>query len=225
MGALGENLRRATSSLAPHHGMPAKPLSAEQLADAARLSQAYRDWRAVNRAAKLPASQTQVAKQLGTGQTTVSQYLLGRIPLNVRALVAFARCFDVAPAAISPTLAQTLNQWAETAERVSAAEVPQPPVDTYEVILSEALMARAEAAAHKAGRTIEQQVRYWVRLGAALDTQLSPSQAQKLMASVEAADEASFLPSQGGPRNEAPSKPPDALLVNEPALHPEHPLS
>lgn len=63
--------------------MPAKPLTPEQLQDASRLNALLKDWQARQRTAGKKASQDYVADQLGIGQSALSQYVNGKIPLNV----------------------------------------------------------------------------------------------------------------------------------------------
>lgn len=82
--------------------MPAKPLTKEQLDDAARLKAIF------ERAKESNPSVTQeyVADACGwKTQGTVSQYMNGKIPLNLSALFKFCDVFRVQPGEISPSLA------------------------------------------------------------------------------------------------------------------------
>lgn len=85
--------------------MPAKPLTPAQLEDAARL---YAEFRAAQ--ARNPSiTQESVAHDAGwKTQGAVSQYFLGKIPLNIEALLKFSNALNLAPDAISPTLAKLL---------------------------------------------------------------------------------------------------------------------
>lgn len=85
--------------------MPAKPLTTEQKADAERLYTAFRAAQVENP----DTTQESLAHEAGwKTQGAVSQYLLGKIPLNIEALLKFAKALNVAPDTISPSLAQLL---------------------------------------------------------------------------------------------------------------------
>lgn len=88
--------------------MPAKPLTTEQKEDAKRLRAIY------EKAKTNDQSMTQefVADYCGwKTQSTVNQYLNGKIPLNLTALFKFCDVFGVQPEDISPELAkQTIIQ-------------------------------------------------------------------------------------------------------------------
>ena len=85
------------------------PLSADQLADAKRLSELYkarvRESRAHEGAPAL--TQAYVGEQCGwsSPQSTVSQYLNGKVALNLDALVKLARVLEFEPAQVSQALA------------------------------------------------------------------------------------------------------------------------
>jgi phage repressor protein C with HTH and peptisase S24 domain len=86
-------------------GLKRRPLDAEQLADARRLESV---WLAFKR--KRPeATQHWVARQMGwKTQAAAHQYIAGKIPLNLDALLKFSGLFGVEPDRISPTLALKL---------------------------------------------------------------------------------------------------------------------
>lgn len=66
--------------------MPAKPLSPEQLQDAARLKAIFNE-----RKAELSLTQERLAEELGyANQSAVANYFNGKAPLNVEAAIAFA---------------------------------------------------------------------------------------------------------------------------------------
>jgi transcriptional regulator with XRE-family HTH domain len=85
--------------------MPAKPLTSEQLADANRLKAIFLQWQAGRKERDEPASQLDVVDMLGFNQSAMSQYLNGRIPLNVEAAAKFARMLGCSIADFSPSLA------------------------------------------------------------------------------------------------------------------------
>jgi hypothetical protein len=86
--------------------MPAKDLSEGQKADAARLKAAFKAWQAEQKEAGRPHSQEALADSMGFGQSALSQYLNGLIPLNGPALLKFCHYFGVKPSTISPTIAE-----------------------------------------------------------------------------------------------------------------------
>lgn len=107
--------------------MPAKELSEEQLADAARLKAAFRRWQADRRARGEPSTQDEVAEHLfGFGQSALSQYLNGTIPLNAAALLKFARVLGENAETISPTIVKDARDQAAQLLDLGA----EPPPDT-----------------------------------------------------------------------------------------------
>lgn len=96
--------------------MPAIPLTAQQLEDASRLKQRYEEWKARRKAAKEPASQEVATEMLGFNQSAVSQYLNGKIPLNVDAATKFATVFGCAVRDFSPSLADQVVKYTQAAE-------------------------------------------------------------------------------------------------------------
>jgi phage repressor protein C with HTH and peptisase S24 domain len=86
--------------------MPAKPLTEIQLADAARLRARFSAWQDEQKKAKQPSSQEAAADVLGFGQSALSQYLRGKIPLNLEALSKFAHLFGCGMADISPSISE-----------------------------------------------------------------------------------------------------------------------
>lgn len=92
------------NSHANNHAMPALPLSPEQRADAARLKAIY-----IAKKRELHLTQESLAAACGwESQGTVSQYLNGRIPLNVDAAVKFARHLGVSVSDFSESIANNL---------------------------------------------------------------------------------------------------------------------
>jgi len=80
--------------------------------DAKRLDAVYRAWRAERRESGKEASQEYAAGEIGFGQSAFSQYLKGRIPLNVAVAGKFAKLFGCRVEDFSPTLAvEMLKAW------------------------------------------------------------------------------------------------------------------
>ncbi len=89
--------------------MPALPLTTDQLADAARLKEIFGAWQKRRKEAGLPASQEDAAELLGFNQSSLSQYLNGRIPLNIDAAVTFARNLEIVVDNFSPIIAEKIR--------------------------------------------------------------------------------------------------------------------
>lgn len=98
--------------------MPAQPLTQEQLDDAARLKQRFATWQRAQRDAGLPSSQEAISEKLGFNQSSLSQYLNGRIPLNIDAATKFANLIGVAVSEFSPTLTAQIGKYSGPAEPV-----------------------------------------------------------------------------------------------------------
>lgn len=87
--------------------MPASPLSQEQLADAARLKNVWLAYKKSHPG----ASQEKLAFECGwKTQGAVTQYMNGKIPLNISALLKFSAALHASPDSISPSLAKQLQQ-------------------------------------------------------------------------------------------------------------------
>jgi transcriptional regulator with XRE-family HTH domain len=100
--------------------MPAKELSPEQKADAARLKMAFKSWQTARKTLGLPFAQDEIAEEMfGFGQSALSQYLNGLIPLNATALLKFCKALRVSPDLISPSIAENA--------RAAAREWTPPP--------------------------------------------------------------------------------------------------
>lgn len=84
--------------------MPAKVLSAEQLAEAAHLKALFKEWQAERKRNNQPWTQEAVSDEFGFGQSALSQYLGGDIPLNLSAVARFAEVLGVTPMDISPSI-------------------------------------------------------------------------------------------------------------------------
>jgi transcriptional regulator with XRE-family HTH domain len=94
--------------------MPAKPLTPEELADAARLRELFLDWQQDQKRDGKPYSQEAVVSILEFTQSAISQYLNGGIPLNVEAAYKFAGMLGKPISAFS-------QSWAEVAAKYGAA--------------------------------------------------------------------------------------------------------
>lgn len=94
--------------------MPAKPLTPEQKEDAARLKAAFRAWQDALRDKGAPVSQLEAAGRLGFGQSALSQYLNGLIPLNGPVLAKFAELMGVKAEDISPAIVAQESQRSQT---------------------------------------------------------------------------------------------------------------
>jgi transcriptional regulator with XRE-family HTH domain len=92
--------------------VPSKPIKdPTQRADAIRLKALFKDWQAERRATGLPFSQEVISESMfGFGQSALSQYLNGTIPLNADVLKKFAGVLGVPPAAISPSIVSQEQQ-------------------------------------------------------------------------------------------------------------------
>lgn len=93
------------------------PLSPEQLADAQRLMAIYKKRVAESKTrGDQPAlNQTEVGERCEwkSPQSTVSQYMNGKVALNLEALVKLAAALDFEPAEVSPTLAAGIRRTGE----------------------------------------------------------------------------------------------------------------
>ncbi|WLE58368.1 helix-turn-helix domain-containing protein [Burkholderia plantarii] len=122
--------------------MPAKTLTLAQLKDAARLRQCFQIWKHAQESAGLPSTQQYAAEQLGFGQSALSQYLRGAIPLNMRVVMKLASVFGCAPEDISPTIAAEASRIADAAarhvSRMTAEDVKTSPEPASAATPSEA---------------------------------------------------------------------------------------
>lgn len=90
------------------------PLSAEQLADAKRLHDIYKKRAKESRGdpTKPALTQAEVGERCDwkSPQSTVSQYMTGKVALNLEALVKLSEALDFEPAEVSPTLAAGIRR-------------------------------------------------------------------------------------------------------------------
>jgi len=86
--------------------LPAKDLTPEQKADARRLKAAFKAWQQYRKAQGLAYVQEVVTDGLGFGQSALSQYLNGYIPLNADALRKICTLIGVNPHSVSPKIVE-----------------------------------------------------------------------------------------------------------------------
>jgi transcriptional regulator with XRE-family HTH domain len=87
-----------------------RPLTPEEKEDALRLRKLYD-----RKASEIGTSQAQIAAEFGfANPSAVSQYLCGRIPLNLGAATKFANFFDVPLKEISPRHAEAIGSQGAT---------------------------------------------------------------------------------------------------------------
>lgn len=105
--------------------MPALPLTPEQKADAARLKQLFLGWKSAQREKGEPSSQDHFSDQVGFGQSAVSQYLNGRIPLNPAAAAKFSKALGCQISDFSESIAAAASEIGE-AVMAGAQDSPRP---------------------------------------------------------------------------------------------------
>lgn len=107
------------------------PLSDEQLADARRLHDIYKKRAKESREdpSKPPLTQTEVGERCEwrSPQSTVSQYMTGKVALNLEALVKLSQALDFEPYEVSPTLAAGIRRASSSVDHTTeAANSPIP---------------------------------------------------------------------------------------------------
>lgn len=114
-----------------------RPLTEAERADAERLKAVYKQKKAEYRLAGKRLTQESMAGELGwSGQTAVSQYMAGNIPLNLEAAAMFARFFNVSLEKISPRLANLLPNASDSEEqqgnsRLSSDDTERVPLISW----------------------------------------------------------------------------------------------
>ncbi|WP_447651013.1 XRE family transcriptional regulator [Pseudomonas abietaniphila] len=102
------------------------PLSDLQLADAERLRAIYnkRVRESKDRGDSPPLNQTEVGERCEwkSPQSTVSQYMNGKVALNLDALVKLSKALDFDPVEVSPSLASGITRVAESAPGANPAQ-------------------------------------------------------------------------------------------------------
>lgn len=117
------------------------PLNEEQLADAKRLSDIYKlRVREAKERNDPPLNQMEVGERCGwnSPQSTVSQYMTGKVALNLDALVKLSKALDFEPYEVSPTLASGIRRTApnqlKSDPHIKASDTPLPAGDDVEGI-------------------------------------------------------------------------------------------
>lgn len=89
---------------------PRRDLTAEETDDAKRLAEVFKQKKRERNAQGIKMTQETLAHACGWGgQSAISQYTNGRIPLNLEALVKLSSALEVDPEAISPSLSRKLR--------------------------------------------------------------------------------------------------------------------
>ena len=109
--------------------MAANPLTEEQLQEAARLKRLFMEWQDAptkNRGKRRP--QSDALEDLGFNQSALSQYLSGKIPLNLPAALKFASLLSCSLQDFSPLMADKLAKFSAVAEQAAdVSEKKSPP--------------------------------------------------------------------------------------------------
>lgn len=101
-----------------------RELTPEEINDAKRLAEIFRKRKAELKAQGESMTQESLAHDCGwRGQSAISQYTNGRIPLNLDALSKLSNALKVPPGDISPRLAARLPKPSSNAAELSAASV------------------------------------------------------------------------------------------------------
>lgn len=129
--------------------MPAKPLTPEQKADAAELMKLFKEKAAEEKAGRL--TQATLADDLGyTTQSAVSQYLNGKVPLNIDASIKFATRFGCRVSDFSPSIQKEIDRIAQFATKTGGAneenKTSQPEREPQKALSKRSLIERYDAA-------------------------------------------------------------------------------
>lgn len=130
--------------------MPAKPLTPEQKADAAELMKLFKEKAAEEKAGRL--TQATLADDLGyTTQSAVSQYLNGKVPLNIDASIKFATRFGCRVSDFSPSIQQEIDRIAQFATKAGDTHgqdepLPQKEREPQKALSKRSLIERYDAA-------------------------------------------------------------------------------
>ncbi|MFW3895922.1 helix-turn-helix domain-containing protein [Pseudomonas bharatica] len=134
--------------------------------EAARLQAAYKARKSEDRS----LNQEKVAEACGwAGQSAVSQYMTGKIALNLPALLSLSRVLRVPPEAISPRLAETLDTTANSS-MLSAALGKGLHVNATEIGPAGRLLpvigyVQVDAFSEANGDFSAEEVKEWVEAG------------------------------------------------------------
>jgi predicted transcriptional regulator len=145
--------------------MPAKPLTPEQRADAKRLKAAFVAFQGRMREKGEPVTQETVAEALKFGQSAVSQYLNGGIPLNADALVKFCKLMDEKPEQISPDIYRSeLEKSMALANSAATKEVGVKKQYGGEAPMPEDVLSALATASDETRQQVENTVRMMLGL-------------------------------------------------------------
>ncbi len=106
--------------------------------DAARLKELFVDWQNRRRDAGEPYSQEYAADLLPFNQSALSQYLNGKIPLNIEAATQFAKMLGCKISDFSPMLAARYVEFTEVAAPPTQYDLPPTPLGAQRVRASNA---------------------------------------------------------------------------------------
>ncbi len=98
--------------------MPAKPLTDQQLTEAAALKTLFKAWQQRRKGEGLPFSQDWASEQMRFGQSAMNQYLNGKIPLNPEAASKFAVLMGVNIESFSPAISDEIVVLAEGVDAI-----------------------------------------------------------------------------------------------------------
>jgi phage repressor protein C with HTH and peptisase S24 domain len=119
--------------------MPAQPLTAEQLSEAASLKIRFGEWQRRRKEAGEGWSQEDASELLGFNQSSLSQYINGRIPLNIEAATRFATLIGCTVADFSPSLSQQVEDYmarlSQNGQSYAPNRVSRVTVDTPTVTM------------------------------------------------------------------------------------------
>lgn len=90
--------------------MPAQPLTPEQKSEALKLKHLFKEWQAKRKENGESHSQEVASELLGFGQSALSQYLNGKIPLNSLAAANFSKMLSCRIEDFSPSIAKQATQ-------------------------------------------------------------------------------------------------------------------
>lgn len=113
--------------------MPALPLTSEQKDDAARLKRLFLSWKEARRASGEPASQDFFSDLVGFGQSAVSQYLNGKIPLNPHAAAKFSKALGCQISDFSESVASIASEIGEAVITQADGEQQIPRMNITEL--------------------------------------------------------------------------------------------
>ncbi|ANI05496.1 LexA family transcriptional regulator [Pseudomonas sp. p99-361] len=108
-----------------------RPLTPEEIAESARLKDIYNKRKSEARSRGIALTQTEIGERCEwkSPQSTVNQYMTGKLALNLDALMRLSKALDFAPEDVSPRLAQSVQHL--TYPSIQAGNVePGPPITT-----------------------------------------------------------------------------------------------